>query len=109
MTKRRDGVPADVPNVKHGAPSGYAVSCNAVVLLLLAVWAWVELNYRPHAYQAPPPKVDFSDVRMLAQLTTARRRFLRKRIARDFGARRTHGVPVRYAVSRGTIAAERAS
>jgi hypothetical protein len=42
----------DVYRKQNGAHRVYAAVRQVIVFQLLRLWAWVELNYRPHAYQA---------------------------------------------------------
>jgi hypothetical protein len=45
-----DPAPADTKKPREVASAGGADPSD--------VWAWVELNYRPHAYQPPKPDAD---------------------------------------------------
>jgi hypothetical protein len=40
------------PHSRHGARGKGPQSANWLWAFALIEWAWVELNYRPHAYQA---------------------------------------------------------
>ncbi len=43
--------PTRTPDAEAAHPLGYAAQLTRVIALLL-LWAWEELNLRPHAYQA---------------------------------------------------------
>ena len=50
----------DVYRTTNGVYRVYAAVRQMIVFQLLRIWAWVELNYRPHAYQAPSYEPELS-------------------------------------------------
>lgn len=62
----------DVDRKQNGAYRVYAAMMQVLVFRALLKWAWEELNFRPHAYQAHPKKYVESYVRKIQALTRAR-------------------------------------
>jgi hypothetical protein len=69
----------DVDRTRNGVHRVYAAIVQPVVFLIFRVWAWVELNYRPHAYQAELAKVRSLYVRARQGFPSARHRERRKK------------------------------